>query len=89
MMDEINKIPLPASSDSPVQCQVMRHREYIKAIQPYIKIKTDIYNMTIPNMLIHKDGTVEYEHNFTEQQELILNQIDECVEAIRSKILAS
>ena len=64
---------------------VMRHkqRDYLEAIKPFVNAKSKIYLATMPTMIIHPDGHVEQQHNFTPEQKEALRLADEAIEHTR------
>jgi len=63
-------------------------QEYYRNIRPYVKMKTDIYNLTIPVIIIRSEG-VERTYNFTPEQGKALEQIDEAIGYIQEQIKKS
>lgn len=55
------------------------HREYMRAIQPLIKMKSDIYAMNLPVMIIEPDGNMRSEYRFNEGQVMALESIDAAI----------
>ncbi len=81
-----NRTDVGGRVDQLVMCQ----REYEKAVKPYIKVKTTIYNCASGmTFTLHKDQLPNVEYRFTEEQKLTLRQLDELIEATRAQILGA
>lgn len=70
-----------------VERLVIRQRQFLKAIEPYQKIKVDMYRLAIPTITCKPGGVVEHKYNFTDEQQRTLYQLDELIENARSNIL--
>jgi hypothetical protein len=70
---------------------VMRHRQrdYLEAIKPFVSAKTEIYSVTMPMMIIHPDGQVEHQYNFTHEQKEVLRLADEAIEHMKVLIFGA
>lgn len=58
-------------------------RDFLKEIEPFLKLKTEIYSITLPRITVYRDGRVETQYLFSERQREILDMCDEMIEAIR------
>ena len=56
---------------------------YLECIKPYVKIKSDIYAITIPLITISEDGEISHEYVFTDQQNLIFKQLEEIMDIVK------
>jgi hypothetical protein len=80
--------PLPAeASFVQVERMVIRQRQFLEAIEPYIKLKVDMHNLALPVIIAKPDGEIEHTYNFTDEQLRTLDQLDELIENARSKYL--
>ncbi len=66
---------------------VVRKREYLEAIKPFVQLKVQIYARAMPTIIVHEDGEVEHKYNFPEEVERTLKQIDENIEYVVQEIL--
>jgi len=61
----------------------LRHRSFIKAIQPLLKAKGRIVALALPTRRLHQDGRMEtVDDGLTEEQRNDLAQIDEFIASI-------
>lgn len=74
---------------NPVDCKVIRQRQFLEAIEPYQKIKVDMYKLAIPTIICKPGGVAEYKYNFTDEQQRTLDQLDKLIEAARYKYLGA
>lgn len=51
------------------------NKEYRQTIEPYLKIKSDIYNLSMPDILVFKTG-VEYRYKFSDETKKTLSLIE-------------
>jgi hypothetical protein len=69
-------------------CAALRHREFMQAIEPYLKLKTRLYNSRhLERIVIEREGAIpRYEYKqFSPEVESALAHIDEMIdrEALR------
>ena len=67
---------------------IARQRAYIRAIQPYLDMKYRVYSVTMPKIIIHVDGRIEHEYDFTDDQKTQLALADEIIEEIKKSFTA-
>ena len=60
------------------------HRSYMESIQPFLKIKSDIYAISMPTIIITTDG-VTRAYEFNEQQKKLLAQVDEFLDSAKKR----
>jgi hypothetical protein len=65
---------------------LVRRRQFVEAIEPYIKLKVEIYKMAVPIITASDDGTIDINQNFTDVQENTLKQLDELIAYTRDQI---
>lgn len=53
-----------------------RHRDYMNAIQPMIRMKQRIYATNIPVIIIEPGGIIRSEYRFDENQKSVLEYAD-------------
>ncbi len=63
-----------------------RVRHYLEAIEPYQKMRYELYSMTLPTTTIYPDGRIEHDYNFTDQQKETLRLADEAMEMIKQRM---
>ena len=61
---------------------IERQRAFMEAIRPILAVKSSIYAMTMPRLLIYPDSHMESEYAFTPEQQRILDQADEFIECV-------
>lgn len=85
---EARRICLRNGVDDPETCrsvaQSIAYRQYLDLIEPWLKLKRDIYSFSMPKITIFLDGDAlpKYEYEFSEQQKTTLVQIDNVINAI-------
>lgn len=57
----------------------LRVEAYRTAIQPFLKIKSDIMLGKIPKMTLHPDGRLESVYEWTEEEKKAFAQVDELI----------
>lgn len=69
---------LPPESVEKV-AHALRTEAFRTAIQPYLKIKSDLMLCKIPKMTLHPDGRFESVYEWTEEEKKAFAQVDELV----------
>ena len=60
-------------------------RSYLECIKPFIKIKCDIYAVSIPVMTVSERGDIGHEYKFTPEQQSTLDLIDQNIDQIQAQ----
>lgn len=58
-----------------------KRRAFLDAIQPIIKTKMGIYALMLPRMIVHQNGEVEHDYQFSVEQQKALSSLDELIDA--------
>lgn len=58
-----------------------KRRAFLDAIQPILKIKSHIYAITLPKIIVHANGEVEREYQFSEEQQKALSSLEGMIDA--------
>ena len=66
---------------------IMQQRLYAKAIQPFIELKVRIYQSTLQTIVLYDNNEIEFQANFSTDQQKTLDLIDKYIENLRSSIL--
>jgi hypothetical protein len=68
-------------SDDKVEqiAHALRHEAFMTAIQPFLKIKTDMMMIKGPKMTLYPDGRFESVYEWTEEENKVLAQVDELI----------
>jgi len=61
-------------------------KELLRNIQPLIKAKIRVYNLSCPQIKIYPDGRAETIYNFSEATQKNLDQIDEIINSEKKKV---
>lgn len=69
---------LPPESVEKV-AHALRSEAFRTAIQPFLKIKSDLMRVKIPKMTLHPDGRFESIYEWTEEEKKAFAQVDELV----------
>ena len=71
----------------PTQEQLAQmHHDYLRAIQPVIKLKADMLACLVPTFTITKDGEMRSHFDLTDEQKKALDECDELIASIGRQI---
>jgi DNA replication initiation complex subunit (GINS family) len=59
----------------------LRFHAYQEAIRPFVKIRMDLFAVKMPKYIMHADGRMETEYEWTEEEKKMNAQIDELIHA--------
>lgn len=78
---QTDKVPLVTYDDAYLRHLARKHAEFQRAIEPFIKMKIDhVYNMSMPSIMVFRDGTVKTEYTFTPEQQEFLDCMDKMID---------
>ena len=57
-----------------------RKRTFLETIEPLIKMKVRIYNVSMPCITVYENNEVEYDYTFSEEQRRAIDGLNELIE---------
>ena len=58
-------------------------KSFLECIKPFLKIKCDIYVVSLPIITITKKGDIAHEYKFTPEQQTTLKHVDQVIASIQ------
>ena len=56
---------------------------FLECINPFLKIKCDIYAVSLPTITITEKGDITHEYKFTPEQQTTLKHVDKAITSIQ------